>query len=54
MDEIEKSVGVQLDEQRAQKIEGFIADGFLVREKDRISTSMKGRLVLDELSSRLI
>jgi oxygen-independent coproporphyrinogen-3 oxidase len=52
--EIEEDIGIKLDEQRTSKIEEFIADGFLIRKKDRILTTMKGRLVLDELSSRLI
>ncbi len=52
--EIEDDLGIQLDEQRTSKIEEFIADGFLIRKKNRILATMKGRLVLDELSSRLI
>ena len=52
--EIEEDIGIELDEQRASKIEEFIADGFLIRKKDRIMTTMKGRLVLDELSGKLI
>lgn len=52
--EIETDLGVRLDEQRRSRLEEFIGQGFLIREKDRIKTSMQGRLVLDELSGRLI
>ncbi len=54
LEDIETSLGLRLDHERIRRMEEFIADGFLVREHGRIKTSMKGRLVLDELSSRLI
>ena len=37
-----------------KSIDDFVKDGFIVREGMRVRTSLKGRLVLDELSSRLI
>ncbi len=35
-------------------IDGFIKDGFLVKEGEYIKTTLQGRLVLDELAARLI
>lgn len=52
--DIEKSVGEKLTPERSQMVDDFVKDGFFVRDGARIRTSMKGRLVLDELSSRLI
>lgn len=54
MNDIQQEVGLQLDDARARMLEQWVLDGFLVKDKGRIKTSMKGRLVLDELSSRLI
>ena len=44
----------QLDKERADFVQGLIADGLLIQEGDRIKTSLKGRLLLDEISARLI
>lgn len=52
--DIETALGVRLDEERARRLDQFISDGFLIKENGRIKTSLKGRLVLDELSGRLI
>ena len=52
--DIEESVGVKLTPERAKMINDFVNDGFFIREGARLRTSLKGRLVLDELSSRLI
>ncbi len=54
LQDIEQSAGVTLTVERSKMIDDFVNDGFFVREGTRIKTSMKGRLVLDELSSRLI
>ncbi len=51
---IEREVGLRLVEEKLSTIESFIEAGFLVNKNDRLMTTMKGRLVLDELCSRLI
>lgn len=52
--DIETELGIKLDDKRARMMEMWVLDGFLIKDSDRIKTSIKGRLVLDELSSRLI
>ena len=52
--DIERQLGIKLDEKREQMLDQWVRDGFLVRDKERLITTMKGRLVLDELSIRFI
>lgn len=54
LSEIEKELNVTLDEERRVLIETWISDGFLEKDGERICATIKGRLILDELSSRLI
>ncbi len=54
IEEVGKKVGCVLDAARGQIIDELIGQGFLFREKGYLKTSLKGRLVLDEISSRLI
>lgn len=52
--DFERQLGVRLDDKRAQMLDQWVSDGFLQREDQHLITTMKGRLVLDELSIRLI
>jgi oxygen-independent coproporphyrinogen-3 oxidase len=54
VEELEKKIGIPLPAGKQERISQFIADGFLAREGERLKVAAKGRLVLDELSSRLI
>lgn len=54
LDQIQADVGLALDQNRLDQMQYFIDDGFLVRIDGRIRTTLKGRLVLDEICSRLI
>lgn len=54
MADIQRELGLELEGNRARMLEQWVLDGFLVKDNDRLKTSMKGRLVLDELSSRFI
>lgn len=51
---LEKETGFALPRDRRQMIEDFIKEGLLECHNNRIRTTLQGRLVLDELSSRLI
>lgn len=50
---IERRFEQSLDENRRSKIEEFIRNGFLTGTTNRLRTSPKGRLVLDELCAQL-
>ena len=50
---LEKRYAGRLADDKKQKIQDFIQEGFLWRKAGRIGTSLKGKLVLDELSGRL-
>lgn len=51
---LEKRFGVELDEQRRSDLERFVREGFLVRQDNRIQTTSRGRMLLDELASYLV
>ncbi len=51
---LEGDLGCQLDVQAVGQITDLVAEGFLEREGTRLRTTPKGRLVLDEISSRLV
>ncbi len=46
--------GCGLDRSREEKLQGFVKDGFLLFHDNRLRTTLKGRMVLDEISARLI
>jgi oxygen-independent coproporphyrinogen-3 oxidase len=52
--EAENKIGSRVAAEKLERIGQFIDDGFLLEEGERLKTTAKGRLVLDELSSRLI
>ena len=52
--QIQKQFDCFLSDRQQKKVDDFIRAGFLVREKDHLKTSSKGRLVLDELCAQLI
>ena len=54
IEEAGQKVGGALDAARRHTIDELIGRGFLYREKDYLKATLKGRLVLDEISSRLI
>lgn len=51
---LEKRFGCLLPDEKADALDDFIENGFLIKEDGRIKTTPKGRLVLDELSTRLV
>ncbi len=51
---LERGFGIMLGDEKHDAINGLISDGFLIRKKSSIAATMKGRLVLDAISSRLI
>ena len=51
---IEQDMGVSLDQNRKDLLDAFIKDGFVYNADGYIRTTMKGRLVLDEICSRLV
>jgi len=52
--QMEERFGCFLDDEQQKKIDQFVQEGFLIREKECYRTSCKGRLVLDELCAQLI
>lgn len=52
--EVAQKAGCTLDKARERMIDELVNQGFLCWEKDYLKTSLKGRLVLDEISSRLV
>ncbi len=52
--EIEQSIGCLLEEDKRKMINEFVREGFMIWEGDSLRINLKGRLVLDELCSRLI
>jgi oxygen-independent coproporphyrinogen III oxidase len=52
--ELERKIGFPLSQEKKERIEQFVRDGFLEREGERLRVSPRGRLILDEISSRLI
>lgn len=52
--QIEKDLKVSLSRDKKQKISSFINEGFLKQEKDFLKTTLRGRLVLDEMAVELI
>jgi len=40
--------------EKEEQVSGFVRDGLLVKDRDRIKVSMSGMVVLDEICSRLI
>ncbi len=51
---IERRYDCSVDQNTTQQIESFIKEGFLVKSDERLQTTLKGKLVLDEISVRLI
>jgi len=47
-------MGFELPAEKQERINQFVEDGFLIRDSERLKVSSRGRLILDELSSRLI
>jgi len=54
MSKLQKEFKWSLDPKRKKIIQSFVENGFLVSEKNRLQTTVKGRIVLDELCSRII
>jgi oxygen-independent coproporphyrinogen III oxidase len=54
LEDVQKKIGMPLPPEKVQRIDQFIKDGFLIQENARIKVSPNGRLILDELSSRLV
>jgi oxygen-independent coproporphyrinogen-3 oxidase len=52
--EIEKGLNCSLTDEDRAKLKQFIEHGLLVEENNRLKTTSKGRLVLDEICARLI
>ncbi len=51
---LEEKFERKLPEEKKNAIDRFIKEGFLAREGTRLKATSSGRLVLDELCSRLI
>ena len=51
---LEEETGGKLTQEKREIINEFIRVGFLIQEGNRIKAAFKGRIVLDELCSRLI
>jgi len=54
VDKIEAEMEESLGARRRLQIEEFVKDGFLYWEEGNLKTRLKGRVVLDEISARLI
>lgn len=54
LEKLQNRLNVRLDSSRLEKIEHYIEEGFLCKEKNSLKTTAKGQLVLDELCARLI
>ncbi len=54
LDALQKRFGCRLTQDKVDELEHLIAAGFLVEDGERICVTDKGRLVLDEISARLI
>ncbi len=52
--EAEEKSGVRLDKEKLDLIDDFVSHGLLKRKKDVIEATLKGKLVLDEISARLV
>jgi oxygen-independent coproporphyrinogen-3 oxidase len=52
--EFENKFSCGLDDERQAQVDDFIKAGLLTRQEDTIRTTSAGRLVLDEMSARLI
>jgi len=51
---LQQRFGCGLSQDKIDELEDLIAAGFLVEDGTRIRTTDQGRLVLDEISARLI
>ncbi|MDP2652522.1 MAG: radical SAM family heme chaperone HemW [Candidatus Omnitrophota bacterium] len=51
---LENRFACALGHDRTERIDAFVRDGFLWRDNGRIGATLEGRLVLDEISSRLL
>ena len=51
---LESDLGCSLAEEKQTQIADYIKEGFLTQKGEYLKTTLKGRLLLDELSSRLI
>ena len=54
LNDLEKRYQVEFSREKKEKVEAFINDGYLELAGGRLKTALKGRLVLDELSSYLV
>ena len=54
IDSLLKRYGVVLSPERKKKIAELTREGFFIEEKNRLCTTLKGRLLLDEISVQLI
>ena len=54
LDELQRRFGCGLAPEKIEELENLIAAGFIVEEGARICATDKGRIVLDEISARLI
>ena len=52
--ELEKKIGLNVPADKIERIDQFKSGGFLNHDNGRLKITPRGRLVLDELSSRLI
>jgi coproporphyrinogen III oxidase-like Fe-S oxidoreductase len=51
---LERRMGVELSEDRKEALENFIETGFLEEANGQVRATDRGRLVLDEISARLV
>ena len=54
VDGIQNQMGLQMSSEKRALLHQWTSDGLLVSEGSRFQTTLQGRLVLDELSARLI
>ncbi len=54
LETVESEYHCRLDPDRAELIDGMLKEGLLLKEGKFIKASLKGRLLLDEISSRLL
>jgi oxygen-independent coproporphyrinogen-3 oxidase len=54
MDVLERRFGCGLESDKVNELENLIEAGFLIEDEARVRVTDKGRLVLDEISARLI
>ncbi len=51
---LEQRYECSMDEQKIKRIEAFIKEGFLIKKRGHVKTTLKGALILDALCAQLI